>query len=127
LNLAVPGSYSYKLSGLPHAELIVGVAVVEDTPNGIGDAHPAHPAHIRVELRNCENQVVILEEGALDSWVQSYALRDANLSTIAGALERTFRYPTEERGVNAWGRRRRAVGALTSRRREAANIASSWM
>jgi hypothetical protein len=78
LDLAVPGSYSYKLSGLPHAELVVGVAVVEDKPNGIGDTKPTHPAQIRVELRNCENQVAILEEGALDTWVQSYALRDAN-------------------------------------------------
>jgi len=78
VNLAVPGSYSYKLSGLPHAELVVGIAVVEDKPNGIDEARPRHPAEIRVELRNCESQVAILEQGALDTWVHSYALRDVN-------------------------------------------------
>lgn len=74
VNLAAPGSYAFRLSGLPRAEMVVAVTVVEGKANGVIDVRPPHPTQVRVELRDCSNQLVILEEGALDSWVHSYAL-----------------------------------------------------
>ncbi len=76
VNLAAPGSYTYKLSGMPQARMVIGISVVEDNPNGLDQPRPEHPTRVRLELQNCENQIAILEEAPLDAWVHSYALRD---------------------------------------------------
>jgi len=80
IDLAVPGVYSYKLSGLPHAELVVGIRVFEERKNE-WDVRPEYPAVVRIQMQSEEGETVILEEGSLNSWVRSYGVRD-NISEL---------------------------------------------
>jgi hypothetical protein len=72
INLSVPGTYAYRLSGLPHAEFCVEIRVFEDKKNE-WHVTPDYPANVRVELRTDEGETVILEDGSLNTWVRSYS------------------------------------------------------
>jgi hypothetical protein len=71
VNLSTPGTYAYKLSGLPHAEMNVGIRVFEATKNE-RDVTPDYPATVRIELRTAQGETVISEQGSLNTWTRSY-------------------------------------------------------
>jgi hypothetical protein len=81
IDLSSPHTYTYHLSGLPHdAELNVAIEAFEATRNE-WDVRPPHPAVVRLSLNTESGEVVILEQGALDSWVRGYGVLD-NVSDL---------------------------------------------
>lgn len=76
VNLAVPNTYTYTLSGLPRAEFNVGIRVFEDKKNE-WDVRPSYPVTVRMQLLTAKGDIVILEEGRLDNWVRSYGALDS--------------------------------------------------
>jgi hypothetical protein len=74
VDLTVPGIRSYRLHNLPSAEFTVGLEIIENEPIQMNSARPDHPSLVRLELKNSNDQIAILEEGPLDTWVRSYAL-----------------------------------------------------
>jgi hypothetical protein len=72
VDLSVPGTYTYKLSGLPHAEMNVGLRVFEAKKNE-WDVIPNYPATVRMELRTAQGEIVISEERPLNAWVRSFS------------------------------------------------------
>ena len=75
IDLSSVGSYSYKLSNLPHAEFTIGIAILEDKPNELLGPRPDHSGYVRLELKSEDGQTIVLEDGPLESWTHSYALR----------------------------------------------------
>lgn len=75
IDLSRPGRYSYRFSGLPSERMTIGLEIVEaegtDSP-----PRPSHPARVRVLLRTADNQIVVAEEAALDTWAWSRTRRD---------------------------------------------------
>jgi hypothetical protein len=80
VDLSKPGSYRYTLSGLPRAELVVGLRVFEETQNTWNERRD-YPAVVRMQLQNAQNQTAILEEAPLNSWVRTYGVLD-NISEL---------------------------------------------
>lgn len=81
LDLSAPGAYSYKLSGLPRAQFAVAIRVFEEKLNEWNAPRPNYPVSVRMKLRTAEGEVVILEEGSLNSWIRSYGVLD-NVSDL---------------------------------------------
>lgn len=83
VDLSAPGTYSYKLSGLPRAEFNVGIQVFEEKKNEWEwkSRRPDYPVTVRMELRTAEGETVIFEQGSLNSWVRSYGVLD-NISDL---------------------------------------------
>jgi len=75
IDLSSAGSYSYELSNLPHAEFTIGIAIVEAQPNELNGPRPDHSGYVRVELKAEDGQTIVLEDGPLQNWTHSYALR----------------------------------------------------
>lgn len=93
VSLGAPGTYTYRLNGLPRAQMNVAVSLTEERPNGIGESRPSHPTRVRVELRDCDNQLVILEEGSLDTWVRSFAQRSTESKFYRGGESKDVPLP----------------------------------
>ena len=74
VDLTAPGIRSYRLHNLPNAEFTVGLEIIESKPNQMDSVPPDHPSLVRLELRNSNEQIAILEERSLDTWVRSYSL-----------------------------------------------------
>jgi hypothetical protein len=77
VDLTVPGTRTYRLDNLPSAEFTVGLEILEGEPIQMNSAPPGLLSLVRIELTNSNDQVAILEEGPLDTWVRSYALGHA--------------------------------------------------
>ena len=75
VDLSKPGTYHYTLSGLPRAEFVVGLHVVEETKNTWNETRD-YQAVVRMHLQNEQNQTAILEEAPLNSWVRTYGVLD---------------------------------------------------
>jgi hypothetical protein len=80
VDLSSPHTYSYRLSGLPHAEFAVIIRAFEPKKNE-WDVRPPHPAVVRLQLNTESGDTVILEQGGLDSWVRGYGVLD-NISEL---------------------------------------------
>ena len=73
LDVTVPGVYTYRLEGMPHAEFTVGFDVLDSEPNRL-DFAPKYDGRLRVELRNSAGELVVGEDSPLRDWVRSYGL-----------------------------------------------------
>jgi hypothetical protein len=82
IDLSTPGTYSFRLSGLPHAEFVVGIRVFEEKKNEWNAPRPSYPVSVRMQLRTAEGETVIFEEGSLNSWTRSYGVLD-NISDLS--------------------------------------------
>jgi hypothetical protein len=80
VDLSKPNTYSFTLSGLPRAELVVGIRIVEETQNTWNEKRD-YPAVVRMQLQNEQNETAILEEGSLNAWVRTYGVLD-NISEL---------------------------------------------
>jgi hypothetical protein len=80
VNLSKMGTYNYILSGLPQAEFVISIRVIEETTNTL-NGKPDYPAVVRVHLQNDRNETVIDEQAPLNSWVRSYGTLD-NVSEL---------------------------------------------
>lgn len=80
VDLSTPGTYSYRLSGLPRAELNVALQVVEEKQNQ-WDVRPNYPATVRMQLRTTHDEEVIFEQSSLDSWVRGFGVHN-NISEL---------------------------------------------
>lgn len=74
INVGRAGTYSYKLGRLPDAEFVIGVEIVEATPNR--DERPNHKAQVRLDLKEVAGRTVVTESGSLEDWIWSYGLDD---------------------------------------------------
>jgi hypothetical protein len=107
VNLSAPGSYTYKLSGLPRAEFNVSIRVSEGTQN-TWNSKPDYPATVRVLMRTAQGETVISEEGPLNSFVRSYGVLDDISELYRRGIERDKPLPgggarPEPLGVKASG------------------------
>lgn len=80
VNLSRIGTYNYSLSGLPRAEFVVSIRVIEETTNTLNGKRD-YPAVVRVQMQNDRNETVIDEQAPLNSWVRSYGTLD-NISEL---------------------------------------------
>ncbi len=74
IDLETHNTRTYRLSELPNAEFVVGLELVEPSPNSVRGPRPDHRGRVRVELRTSAGAVVISENQPLSEWVWSYAL-----------------------------------------------------
>lgn len=107
VDLSVPGSYTYKLSGLPRAEFNVSIRVSEGKQNTWGGG-ANYPATVRVLMRTAEGETVIFEEAPLSSFVRSYGVLDDLSELYRRGIERDVPLPgggarPEPLGVKASG------------------------
>lgn len=80
VDLSRPSTYTYTLSGLPRAEFLVAIRVLEETQNKWNETRD-YPAVVRMQLKNERKQTAISEEGPLNSWVRTYGVLD-NISEL---------------------------------------------
>jgi hypothetical protein len=71
IDLSKTGIYNYTLSGLPNAEFVISVRVVEKSNNTL-NTKPDYSALVRVQLEDSQNKTIICEEAPLNSWIRSY-------------------------------------------------------
>jgi hypothetical protein len=111
LDLTVSGSHTFRLSNLPNAEFTAGIEIIEPEPIPTSDAQPEHTSYVRLELKTSNGEVVVLEEGPLNTWVWSHALRGSTAFLYRRGESRDV--PTENGSVrvepvglkaaNGWG------------------------
>jgi hypothetical protein len=77
VDLTSPGTYVFRLEGLPNAEFTAGIEVIESEPIPLNDAQLEHTSYVRLELTTSEGEVAILEEAPLDTWVWSHGFGDS--------------------------------------------------
>ena len=65
------GSKSYRLSGLPRSELVVGLDILEDHPNRLFEDRPRR-GRLRILVKNSAGDVVIDENQPLEKWTRTY-------------------------------------------------------
>ena len=75
VDLSTAGRYTYRLGGLPRAEFVVSLQVIEDKRNTT-DKAPDYPALVHVQLRDQNGDTVFDERAPLNAWVRSYGLPD---------------------------------------------------
>jgi hypothetical protein len=78
VDLATPGSHSFRLSNLPSAEFCAGVEISHFEPIQENDTHLKHTSYVRLELKRSDGALAVLEEGPLSAWVWSHALQSSN-------------------------------------------------
>jgi hypothetical protein len=74
INTSSPTSRTYHLSGLPHAEFVVGIQVTDPRPNSVDDDRSNRRGRVAVTLVDSEGETVIREDALLRHWDRSYAL-----------------------------------------------------
>lgn len=107
VDLSQTGTYNYILSGLPRAEFVVSIRVVEETKNTFNGTRD-YPAVVRITLQNEGEETVVDEKAPLNSWTRSYGTLD-NISELYREGERREvplvggGYQGEKLGVKASG------------------------
>src|SRR4030095_12778598 len=67
--LTSPGTYVVRLKGLPNAQFTAGIEVVEDAPIPLATSQAEDTTNVRLELKTSAGEIVVLEEGPLNTWV----------------------------------------------------------
>lgn len=74
IDISTMGTYSYTLNNLPNAEFVIGIEILELQPNEF--LRPDHRAHVRLELKAANGEIIVLEDGRLENWSWGYSFRD---------------------------------------------------
>lgn len=107
VDISRTGTYSYKLSNLPHVKFTIGVEIIELEPNR-DSRRPDHWADVRLELTAENGATIVLEDGLLQNWIWSYGHDDVKSFLYRWGESREVRLSTgntasESIGVKASG------------------------
>jgi hypothetical protein len=110
IDISKAGTYSYKLSNLPHVRFTIGVEIIELQPNRY-DRRPDHGAHVRLHLTAANGETVVLEDGSLQNWIWSHGEGDTKSFLYRWGESREVRLPTgnikwenfDVRASSGWG------------------------
>jgi len=73
VDLGRTGKYTYTMSNLPSVDFVIGLEIVEAQANQFTGNQPAHSGSIRLLLETSNHEIVISEDGPLESWIWSFA------------------------------------------------------
>lgn len=63
VDLTTAGTYTYRLSGLPRAQFVVGIDLVDNSLSKVGGTEPTNTVKVRLQLHSSGGRLVILEGG----------------------------------------------------------------